>query len=380
MENRDKLQEIEIKGFKSFDRDGAKIPFGDVTVLIGANGSGKSNIVSFFEMLNFLVTGALQNYIAQHGFATSFLHYGPKLTSRLEGNVKFVEVQRHSTSSYYLVLSHAVNDVLIFNEETIEFHKRGHKKPQTISLNPGSKESELKEIQKNPRKKTEKTIYHLLKQCQVYQFHDTSSAARVRNKCYIQDNKFIYSDGGNLAAYLYRLKTTEDGGKYYERIIQYIRMAMPQFHDFDLRPLPENERYVMLNWYDNTQKELFGPHQLSDGSLRFICMAALFLQPPGMLPSVIVIDEPELGLHPVALGLLSGMVRKASRHCQVVLATQSPALLDEFEPEEVVVVERDEKSHSTKVNPIKDQKQLDEWLKEYTLSELWDKNVLGGKP
>jgi predicted ATPase len=250
-------------------------------------------------------------------------------------------------------------------------------------LGAGHSESQLPAKQ-NSRNgldaKTAKVIYKILRSCQVFQFHDTSPNSYIRNKVYVDNNKFLFSDAGNLAAYLYVLKSKSEYEKYYKRILNRIRSVIPQFGDFELEPSEINSNYISLNWKEkNEHQYLFGPHQLSDGSLRFTALATLLLQPPEKLPSVIVIDEPELGLHPSAIGVLASMVKDASRHCQVILATQSPRLVDEFDTDDIIVAERIENENRTTFKKLDSQK-LADWLENYSLSELWEKNVLGGQP
>ena len=155
---------------------------------------------------------------------------------------------------------------------------------------------------------------------------------------------------------------------------------MPQFRDFDLEPIPGNENYVRLNWRDNLGSDyLFDPGQLSDGSLRFMALATLLLQPTALLPKFIVLDEPELGLHPAAIAELAAIVRLAAQKTQVLLATQSTRLIDEFSLDDLVVVERNEQNNSSEFKKLAPER-LDDWLERYSLSELWEKNVLGGQP
>ena len=378
-QSRIKLDSITLHGFKSINSDGQTIYFGDITVLLGANGAGKSNLVSFFSMLNYMMTGSLQTYIGESGFAEALLYYGAKVTNRIESTIRFSNNQE--MDKYHFNLSHAVGDTLIFTNEALSYWKKGKEKPLEYSLSPGSKESGLlAEIkQKDNKSKTSRIIYRLLRNCQVFQFHDTSKTSKIRSKGYINDNRFLRSDGGNLAAFLYAMKNKEGGGRYYRRIIRHIQQIMPQFQDFELEPSLLNKDYVMLNWYETGADYLFGPHQLSDGSLRFMALATLLLQPPEALPSVIILDEPELGLHPSAISILAGMVKQASRKCQVVMATQSQRLVDEFEAGNIVVAERNEAGNYSEFKQLKEEK-LIEWLERYSLSELWEKNVLGGQP
>lgn len=376
-----KLKSIILKGFKSIKEMRQPIEFGDISVLLGANGAGKSNLVSFFSMLNYMTTGSLQTYIGEGGGSQSILHYGPKTTPVIHADIHFSNQQ--DMDSYEFSLAHAAGDSLIFTHERITWQKIGNNKPYELEFAPGGKESALfktsKEAKSSTARKTAGFIYNLLRNCQVFQFHDTSKNARIRNKVYIEDNRFLYSDAGNLAAFLYKLKNDEESKKYYDRIVRYIRHIMPQFKDFELEPSALNRQYIMLNWREKRADYLFGPHQISDGSLRFVALATLLLQPPASLPSVVIIDEPELGLHPSAISSLAGMAKAASKHCQVIMATQSPRLVDEFAADEIVIVEWNDEQNSSEFSRL-DENQLSDWLERYSLSELWEKNVLGGQP
>jgi predicted ATPase len=381
-----KLKSVDIKGYKSIDGiTGTSVEFGDITVLLGANGVGKSNLVSFFSMLNHMMTGSLQNFVAERGFADSFLYYGSKITRQIGCKLEFED--KENTYSYQCKLTHAAGDIFIFSEETLSLTYQHNDKNEfhTIQLNPAVRESDLIEYVQRPKETPLKKVMALvilqqLSECKVYHFHDTSMTARVRGQGYILDNHYLSSDGGNLGAFLYRLKGDPETFPYYKKIVRYIQQAMPQFGDFDLAANERNQNYITLNWRDNkNQQFLFGPHQISDGSLRFMCLATLLLQPPTLLPKVIILDEPELGLHPSAIGYFASMVKTASKHAQVIIATQSPRLVDEFGLENIVVVERDRITDATTFSR-KETHELLPWLEEYSLSELWEKNVIGGQP
>ncbi len=379
-QDRIKLKSIAISGFKSFNNDVHKVEFGDVTVLIGANGAGKSNLVSFFKMLGYMMTASLQQFIGEQGGASSLLHFGPKVTPNL--SAKLVFENENTYDDYGFTLSHAVQDCLIFTHETITFlDKKKYKKTNTWSFNPGGKETGFKtDIPELKEFKPAKIVYSLLSNCLQYQFHDTSSTSKIKNSGYINQSGFLYSDGGNLAAFLNGLKENEKQNSYYAKIVRHIRQVFPQFGGFILEPSVKNPNYIMLDWYEkNNERYKFGAHQLSDGTLRFMALTALLLQPFAGLPSVILIDEPELGLHPAAIVELASMIKMASQHAQIILATQSPALLDEFQPEQITVIERDPVSKSSVFKKFTE-KSLRDWLQEYTLSEIWDKNILGGRP
>ena len=370
-----RLRRTHVDGFKSFDTKGQTVDFGDVTVFLGANGAGKSNVVSFFMMLHHLVAGSLQRFVAENGGGDSLLYFGAQRTPRLRGGVAFKVGSRIDVYKFSLV--HAAGDILIFTHEDIH-HLDGGGPPAHIELGAGQKETGLAAAAEQGEERCQ-FLLDLLRTCKVFQFHDTSSTARIRNQGYIDDNARLHHDAGNLAAFLYALRNRERARKYYDRIVRRIQGILPQFSDFVLEPSALNDRYIRLNWYEANSDYLFGPHQLSDGALRFMALTTLLMQPPETLPRVIVVDEPELGLHPAAIASLAGMVRSAAKQCQVVLATQSTRLVDEFRPEEIVVVEREENPPRSVCRRLEPEA-LTEWLSRYSLSELWEKNVLGGRP
>jgi predicted ATPase len=207
----------------------------------------------------------------------------------------------------------------------------------------------------------------------IYHFHDTSDTAGVKKYCSLSDNLFLFEDASNLAACLYLMK--EKYFDYYERIIKTTQLVIPYFKDFMLRPNPFNEDTVRLEWQDIFSDKIFTANDLSDGSLRFICMATLLLQKE--LPRMVLIDEPELGLHLAAIVILAGLLKKASTRTQVVVSTQSVGLVSEFDVENIIVVEK--KDVETVFRRL-DSSQLETWLVDYTLGELWDKNIFGGNP
>ena len=369
-----KLKEITLTGFKSIDgREKQTIPIGDITVLLGANGSGKSNLVSFFKMLNYMMTGALGQYVGKQGVGR-LLFYGPRQTESIFFKLQFESEDVSDT--YEVKLSHGLPDRLFISGEKVTFHKKGNSDLQEYYLDSGGSEVELK----NDTRQTSRVLYSLLSGIRTYQFHDTSDTAKIKDRGYVDDATCLRNDAGNLAAFLKMLKEHRDYEKYYGRIVRHVQTVMPQFEDFVLEPVPGNENYVRLNWKDSFGTDyLFDPYQISDGSIRFMALATLLLQPPALLPRFIVLDEPELGLHPAAIAELAGIVRSAAQNTQVLLATQSTRLVDEFQPEDLVVVERNEKKGGSIFRQLNSE-QLKEWLERYSLSELWEKNVLGGQP
>lgn len=370
MNNKSKLTQIAISGFKSFGSDelSLNLDLKDVNIIIGTNGAGKSSFISFFEMLNHMSTEALQLYIGKNGGADNILHFGSKKTPIIQSSLTFENPNFKDV--YQFKLAKSVKDALIFLEEKIKVNDK------EFELDGGQKESLLyADDQKYAGANALKAI---LSQCRAYQFHDTSDQSHIRNSASIANNRYLFADGGNLPAFLYRLQ--QKYPKYFERITSRIRYAVPQFGKFDLFPDPLNMSSIKLNWKSEIDNDyLFGPDHLSDGSIRFIALATLFLQPPELLPNIILIDEPELGLHPQVIDLLASMIKECSQYAQIVVATQSPRLLDSFTPDQVIVAETNSASGSSIFKRLNEQ-DLDEWLENYSLSEIWEKNIIGGQP
>ena len=365
------LRRVILNGFKSIKA--MDVELRALNILIGANGAGKSNFVSFFKMLNEMMAGRLQQYIGTSGRAQSLLHFGPKVTPQMEARLEF-EVDK-GMDIYAMRLFHAAGDTLIYADETLSSLQKGFTSPRLVPLGAGHQETRIGE-KADEGETTAKTLWYLLNRCRVYHFHDTSSTARVRQYCYIGDNRWLMPDAGNLAAFLLRLREV-NGGSAYRRIVTTIRLIAPFFDDFDLEPTGSNQTDIILNWRQKGSDGVFGPHQLSDGTLRAICLLTLLMQPEDELPEFILVDEPELGLHPYALNIVASMFGKASHHKQVLISTQSSSLLDNFDPENVIVVSQENNASEFKrLNPI----ELEAWLDEYSLGEVWEKNVIGGGP
>lgn len=383
MSDRRQLRSLFVGGFKSFawspqngrpepDHQGRRVELGDVTVFLGANGSGKSNIVSLCRLLRSIAEGKLQQFVGLNGGAGSLLHYGPKATPHVEVRLELAQTNERTT--YVIRLSHAVPDTLVATEEM-----GTHTSPEGIVAAPGfiTGDPEARLSEPTPQQAVPaQVVAQLLRNLQTFQFDDTSSSAAIRRGGYIEDGAQLHSDGGNLAAVLLGLRIKHRA--HYDRIRNTVQRACPQFDDFVLGASVRDPNTILLNWRSQDHGEyLMGPHQLSDGTLRFVALTTLLLQPADMLPWVIVIDEPELGLHPEAIGLLAAMVNEAAIHSQVVLATQSPTLVDHFDLAQLRPIAHT-KGRSTFLDL--DVKGLRSWLDDYSLGEMWQKNLLRGGP
>jgi len=361
-----RLDNIEVTGFKSI-RELKRLELRPLNVMIGANGAGKSNLIALFRMLNQMVEGNFQTFVRQHGGADTFLYFGQKTTAKITVKLTF------GSNAYACVWMPTVDDRLFFAEESCIFY--GDRVPRVEqSLGSGHLESNLRQmVQQETRGSIPHSVLDGLKSWQVYHFHDTSDSAPLKKIGDINDNRYLRPNAGNLAAFLYRLQQTQRS--HYEAIRDTVRLVAPFFDDFILRPLPENENKIRLEWREPGSDYPFMAHHLSDGTLRFICLATLLLQPH--LPATILIDEPELGLHPYAIGVLASLMRSAATKTQLIVSTQSVTLVNQFEPEDLLIVENRERA--TVIERV-DPARLSEWLEDYALGELWEKNVLGGRP
>lgn len=353
------LRKIKIEGFKSIEN--AEIRLDDLNVVIGANGSGKSNFIGAFRLLERVLSKNLQLYVASE--PDRLLYHGRKKTPALSLDFAFEQ------NSYGFKLK-AVQDTLIFEYERVEYSGIwSYGEPIAI----GHKESVLQEAARSYHNKIPQFVFPKVKNLSVYHFHDTSDASPAKQTCDVADNKFLRSDAGNLPAYLYWLQQRHPVN--FRHIEEHIRIVAPFFEQFALAPSRLNENKIKLEWKQKDSDAYFDAYSLSDGTLRFICLATLLLQPNP--PALILLDEPELGLHPFAIRILAEMLQSSAQRVQVILATQSVTLLDNFEANDIIVAENN--GGKTTFQRL-DSEKLSVWLQEFSLGELWEKNVLGGRP
>lgn len=364
------IRSITLKGYKSI-QSLEDFAIHDLNVLIGANGAGKSNFVGFFYLLREIIEGRLEKAVNVEGGADTQLHLGPKVTEQIECTVEF------GPNEYVFKLQPTADDRLIFADERIKYEGTpGYSYSVNRSLGTGHSESKLKfQIDRDTQNKAIcEHIYSSISSWTVYHVHDTSITAGMRRACSVGEYERLRPDASNLAPFLNFIK--EDDEPRYELIVDTIKLVAPFFKEFRFRPKKAKEdEKVLLEWVQEGTDYPFHPSQLSDGTLRFIALATALLQPDP--PTTILIDEPELGLHPFALEMLGHLILQARQRTQLIISTQSALLLNVFDPEDVVIVERTDGATSLR---RLEEDELTSWMQEYTLGELWQKNVYGGGP
>lgn len=357
------LEKITLSGYKSIRELKDFSLLNGLNVLIGANGSGKTNFVRFFELLGHMMdrNKGLQNYVASRGRADAFLFRGMKATPAMSAHLEF------GLNEYRFSLQAAADRSLFFAHESAPFD--GPLFGRVVNdQGRGHQESAL--IRKHGTK-AEQWVVQTIRDWRVYHFHDTSPSAPVMGVCNIVDFDVLHSNAANIAAFLMRMEQTHPD--HYARIEETIRQVAPFFGAFVLKEISPGQ--TQLLWKDRYSDLLYYPYQLSDGTVRYICLATLLLQPEPA--STLIVDEPELGLHPYAIKLLASMLHEAAQHTQLIISTQSSLLIDELSPESVVVANQaDGQTTLQRLNPDR----LTEWLQEYTLGQLWEKNEFGGQP
>lgn len=356
------LSRMIISGYKSIKA--CDIEFGKINVLIGSNGAGKSNFISAFSLLQNVLSKNLQISVAQSGL-NALLYNGRKVTEEIAFEVFF------GNNSYGFNLIPTDDNRLIFQKEFFGYHD--NRDNDLIVARAHSEAMWNMGVQNS----IDGYVIPILQKqnWRVYHFHDTGRSAKVKQEHNISNNKVLMFDAANLAAFLYRLKVNYK--KNYDEIVQTIQLIAPYFFDFVLEPQEQNEEQIVLKWRQKGCEDIFNASQLSDGTLRFICLAALLLQPHILQPATIIIDEPELGLHPFAITIFAEMVKQLSDEKQIIISTQSVELLNEFDVKDVIVVDRGENgSEFKRLN----EEELEVWLEEdYALGDLWKKNILGGR-
>ena len=365
------IENVIIKNFKSI-RD-LELPLTNLNVLIGSNGVGKSNFISFFEMTKAIFEQRFGSYTLEKGGIDNLLYQGRKISKEIYGLMDF-----GNTNAFFFNLKPAQSNkgYIDYTGDFFNCHSLGGKNYSMWNKtlwDSGVEESSLIEKDERVYGRAYYTKSYL-RSFTVYHFHDTSSSSPMRGQCEINDNSFLRDNGSNLAAYLYMLQQTDE--KAFRLIEGTIHSIAPYFKRFNLRPDPVTPSKISLEWEEVNSDMYLNGYSFSDGTIRFIALATLLLQ--SKLPEVIIIDEPELGLHPAAINKLAALIKRASKSSQIILSTQSTNLVNCFEPENIIVVDREEEQTVFKRLNSDD---LSVWMDDYkySISDMWETNLIGGQ-
>ncbi|NOS75575.1 MAG: AAA family ATPase [Methyloglobulus sp.] len=362
-----KLNKISIQGYKSI-RNLEQFKLTNLNILLGANGAGKSNFISVFKLLAQMYEQRLQVYVPENGGADALLNYGRKKTKQISMGFYF------DVNGYEFTLIPTLDNRLVFEQEKLMF--TGYIAWDGTPRYPSSTviaRGHIEAVLKKSNHKYAEFIKPAIESWRIYHFHDTSDTAFVKHIHAINDNLKLKTDAGNLAAFLLKLKLKFP--ENYQQIVKTIRLVAPFFADFVLR---EGEEHIQLEWTEVGNPDTpFKAHVLSDGTLRFICLATLLLQPFSLMTDTVLIDEPELGLHPYGLAVLADLIKRAAEQKQLIISTQSVELINHFSANDIIVVDRVDDASTFK---RLDDEQLKDWLEDYSLGDLWKQNIIGGRP
>lgn len=362
------IDRIILKNYKSIRY--ADVRLSNLNVLIGSNGVGKSNFISFFELVNALLNRRLGSYVLERGGFNRFLYQGQKHSDSMGSLIDF-----SNRNAFFFKLKPAIGNKAYIESSGDFFNTKGDKTKDYINKwhkNSWDNAVEESSILDSPKWRAT-YLRNFLRSFVVYHFHDTSITSSMRQECNLGDNITLRHDASNIAAYLYRLQQTEP--QSFKLIEGVIRSIAPYFKSFILRENPNKKGMISLEWEEKDSDAYLDANSFSDGTLRFIALATLLLQPN--LPDTIIIDEPELGLHPTAINKLAALISRASQKKQIILATQSVNLVNCFDPENIIVVDR--RDNQTVFNCL-DKEMLSNWLEEYSIGDIWEKNIIGGQP
>ncbi|MDD3597729.1 AAA family ATPase [Sulfuricurvum sp.] len=356
-----KIDAISINNYKSI-KEIKDLKLTNLNILIGSNGAGKSNFISFFKLLNMIIEKRLREYTKTIG-ADNILHFGKKNSEEVYGKIDF------GMNKYSFTLKPTEDDTLFFANERTHYLSWRYDNAERIAI-IGTSNDETKLFECST---VCEYVRNSLLSWRVYHFHDTSSTAGVKKYCGISENKKLSPDASNLAAFLYLLMHKYSDSFF--MIEETVKLIAPYFDRFILEPDALNEERIRLEWMELGSDKVFNANHLSDGTLRMICLTTLLLQPNP--PDTIIIDEPELGLHPYAITVLAALMKSFATSKQLIVSTQSVTLINHFESQNIIVTDKSNGASNFRRLEIDE---LKDWIEEYSLGEIWEKNIIGGTP
>jgi predicted ATPase len=381
------FSQLEVGGYRRLRQ--VEMQLAPLNVLIGANGVGKSSILEVVDLLAASADGSLENSISEAGGISSLLtlddrtdalRFSLEMPSADPAPIKYeVRISREGVG--YAIRREALTQQqqpdqpipFKFIDATgaqVHYHDPAQRRLVRPNWEYKATETALSQVPKMYQT-PEKFRQLLASSSALYHTLDVSFRAPVRLPQPLQPANTPGSDGADLLPCLYTMRETDRDR--YEAVEDALRAAFPTFERLDLPPAAAGR--LTLAWRDKNFTQPIYPHQLSEGTLRFLWLATL-LQSPG-LPVVTLIDEPEVSLHPEMLRLLADLMREASSRSQLIVATHSDRFVRFLQPEELVVCNLAEDGGMF-VRRASDL-DLDGWLADYALDELWSIGRLGGR-
>jgi predicted ATPase len=379
------IDEISIRNYKSI-KELIKFPLNNINILIGANGSGKSNFLSFFDF----VKNSFVKYKddTQQGGSDSLLFLGRRNSQFLSYSITLSNLDYHfpggskfqATEDNKLAWVGYVDTILhdIHYEEYINYDFMKYHPELAIYLYDNAHKDDGYRVSVNEFIEIglENSIEDFSNNTTQYHFHDTSKLSPILTDCMLNNNDMLLSNGKNIMPFVYRIY--QENRQSYSMIVNAIRSCVDDFHDFYIRKNIKSDDMVRLEWQH--KHDIGEPKHgilLSDGSLRIICLIVLLLQPIEWIPQLVIIDEPELGMHPKALSLIAALIKQISPQKQFIIATQAPEFINLFTPEDIIVCDKNEDSSSSfkRLNS----QELKAWLDDYSVADLWQMNIIGGQ-
>jgi predicted ATPase len=375
-----RFQELEVKGFRRLEN--VAIPLRPLCVMIGANGVGKSSILDVLLLLANSARGNLNNAMSDLSGLPAVLTYDR--AERLRFGISMGSPGAHIK---YALTIQPQGAGYVIEEERL--YKTGIDPFQAIEshgldvsyFDPGPRRFVRPSWEHNPLETSLAQVPKMFRQPEEFRtklasstfYHVLNVEARspIRLPQPVRPATLPGSNGEDLVSCLFYLR--EADRHRFDAVEDSLKAAFPGFERLDFPPVAAGT--LALTWREKYFTKPLYMHQLSEGMLRFLWLATL-LQSPG-LTALTLLDEPEVSLHPELLGLLAGLLREASQRTQVIVATHSDRLVRFLKPEEVVVLDANDDG-SAKFTWA-DQLDLGEWLKEYTLDELWTSGRIGAR-
>lgn len=353
------VNEVTIQGFRSL-REVSKLKLTRLSVLAGLNGTGKSNVLRFFELLSEFQSRKTQHCLRQRTFENDKIFNRINDTVCLIQSIIFIKsAEGHYDYRFTLKQDHSNAPQLLEEAyrhvDTLQSQTAEWKMPPVLAS--GSLPQECSDS-------AVRTIRHLFRHCFLYWFPGALDSATIYQRCDIQDCMRLRPNGSNLAAILYDLH--ENDYARYRLIGDQIRRVVPAFEEFVFEPAGDT---VGLCWKSRGIDKVFTSTHTSNSTLRLFCLVTLLNLPDDRLPALLLLDEPDSGLHPHAVRLIGSMIRRVSEKHQVILTTQSPCLVDCFDLESLLIA--DYRNGETILKNI-DKAKYREWLDNgYRPSDIW---------